>query len=188
MLSGGKKYDDTDVRNDIQDSQSRVTALETWCETAKGQISSLQGLVQALESKNFITSVIPVMEGAEEVGYTITFQTGNPITIKHGKDGQNGDPGVTPRIGASKDPENPSDETYYWTVKIGEGEPEFILDEQDNKIPVTGEKGEPGTPGASGSAGHTPVLSVEENGGVLYWKVDGEWLLNGDDKVPPTGE
>ena len=188
MLSGCKKYDDTDVRNDIQDLQSRVTALETWCETAKGQISSLQGLVQALESKNFITSVIPVMEGAEEVGYTITFQTGNPITIKHGKDGQNGDPGVTPRIGASKDPENPSDETYYWTVKIGEDEPEFILDEQDNKIPVTGEKGEPGTPGASGSAGHTPVLSVEENGGVLYWKVDGEWLLNGDDKVPATGE
>lgn len=69
MLSGCKKYDDTDVRNDIQDLQSRVTALETWCETAKGQISSLQGLVQALESKNFITSVTPVMEGAEEVGY-----------------------------------------------------------------------------------------------------------------------
>lgn len=32
------------------------------------------------------------------------------------------------------------------------------------------------------------MLSVEENGGVLYWKVDGEWLLNGDDKVPATGE
>ena len=188
MLSGCKKYDDTDVRNDIKDLQNRVTALETWCETAKGQISSLQGLVTALESKNFITGVTPIMEGAEEVGYTITFQTGNPITIKHGKDGQNGDPGVTPQIGASKDPENPSDETYYWTVKIGDGEPDFILDEQDNKIPVTGEKGEPGTPGASGSAGHTPVLSVEEDGGVLYWKVDGEWLLNGTDKVPATGE
>ena len=188
MLSGCKKYDDTDVRNDIKDLQNRVTALETWCETAKGQIGSLQGLVTALESKNFITGVTPIMEGAEEVGYTITFQTGNPITIKHGKDGQNGDPGVTPQIGASKDPENPSDETYYWTVKTGDGEPDFILDEQDNKIPVTGEKGEPGTPGASGSAGHTPVLSVEEDGGVLYWKVDGEWLLNGTDKVPATGE
>ena len=176
MLIGCKKYDDTDVRNDIKDLQNRVTALETWCETAKGQIGSLQGLVTALESKNFITGVTPILEGAEEVGYTITFQTGNPITIKHGKDGQNGDPGATPQIGASKDPENPSDETYYWTVKIGDGEPDFILDEQDNKIPVTGEKGD------------TPELSVEEDGGVLYWKVDGEWLLDGTDKVPATGE
>lgn len=184
MLAGCKEYDDADVRNDIKDLQNRVTALETWCETAKGQIGSLQGLVQVLESKNFITGVTPVMEGTEEVGYTITLQTGNPITIKHGK---GGDSGVTPQIGASKDLENPSDETYYWTVKIGEGEPTFILDEQDNKMPVTGEKGEPGTPGASGSAGHTPVLSVAEEAGVLYWQVDGEWLLNGTDKVPATG-
>ena len=203
MLSGCKKYDDTDVRNDITDLQNRVTALETWCETAKGQISSLQGLVQALESKNFITDVTPVMEGTEEVGYTIAFQTGNPITIKHGKNGQNGDPGVTPQIGASKDPENSSDETYYWTVKIGDGKAVFLTDGQGNKLPVTGPKGEqgeqgpqgsqgnqgePGIPGASGSAGHTPVLSVEEDGGVLYWKVDGKWLLNGTERVPATGE
>ena len=211
MLSGCKEYDDTDVRNDIKDLQNRVTALETWCETAKGQISSLQGLVQALKSKNFITGVTPIMEGTEEVGYTITFQTGNPITIKHGKDGQNGDPGVTPQIGASKDPENPSDETYYWTVKIGDGEPAFLTDGQGNKLPVTGpkgdqgeqgpqgpqgdqgeqgEQGEQGTPGASGSAGHTPVLSVAEYNGKLCWQVDGDWLRDATtgEPVPATGE
>lgn len=176
MMAGCKKYDDTDVRNDIQNLQNRVTALEQWCETAKGQISSLQGLVQALESKNFITGVTPVMEGTQEVGYTITFQTGNPITIKHGKDGE---PGVTPQIGVAKDEANPADENYYWTVKIGEDEPEFILDGENNKIAVTGKEGEPG---------HTPVLSVEEEDGVLYWKVDGEWLLSDGKPVPATGE
>lgn len=185
------KDDLDDIRKELQEHNERLTALEEWQKSVNTDISSLQSLIRALESKNFITGVTPVIEGTEEVGYTITFQTGNPITIKHGKNGQNGDPGITPQIGASKDPENPSDETYYWTVKIGDGEPAFLTDGQGNKLPVTGpkgEQGEQGTPGASGSAGHTPVLSVEEDGGVLYWKVDGEWLLNGTEKVPATGE
>ncbi len=178
ILSGCEKYDDTDVRSDISDLRNRVTALETWCETAKSQIGSLQGLVTALEGKNFITGVTPVMEGSQEVGYTITFQTGNPITIKNGKDGQNGKDGATPKIGVSKDKTTPSDGNYYWTVQVGDDEPTFILN-GDKKIPVTGNEG---------TSGHTPVLSVAEYNGTLYWQVDGEWLLNGTKKVPATGE
>lgn len=197
MLSGCKKYDDTDVRNDIKNLQERVTTLEAWCQTAQGQIGSLQTLVGALESKNCITGVTPVMEGDQEVGYTIAFQTGNPITIKHGNAG---DPAVTPQFGAAKDASNPSDETYYWTVTTGEGEPAFLLDNQGRKMAVTGEKGEPGQQGGQGEPGQqgvqgepgpkgdTPELSVGEDGGTLYWKVNGQWLLNGGHKVPATGE
>ncbi|WP_373176618.1 PL29 family lyase N-terminal domain-containing protein [Bacteroides eggerthii] len=175
-------YDDSTLRSDIENIAERVAALEAWQKSVNADIKSLQSLVAALESKNLITGVIPLIEGTEEIGYTITFQTGNPVTIKHGKTGLNGDSGITPQIGAAKDEDNPADETYYWTVKIGDGEPEFILDKQGNKLSVTGEKGE------EGISGHTPVLSVAEDNGVLYWKVDGEWLLNDNKKVPSTGE
>ena len=52
-------------------------------------------------------------ENGVEVGYTITFQTGKSITIRHGVDGINGE---TPVIGVAKD----TDGVYYWTVKIGD--------------------------------------------------------------------
>lgn len=43
-----------------------------------------------------------------------------------GKDGINGD---TPLISAAKDPDNPADENYYWTIKYPkENNYTFILD------------------------------------------------------------
>lgn len=179
MFSGCREYDDTGIRNDIKELQQRVQTLEQWCQTAGVQIQTLQGLVEAVERGRFITEIVPVMEGSAEVGYRITFDDGDAITIRHGERGESG---ATPMIGVAQDPENPADERYYWTVKIGEGVPGFILDAQGNKIPVTGQKGEDGTPG------HTPVVSVGDFGGELYWKVDGEWLLSGGNKVPARGE
>ncbi len=73
-------------------------------------------------------------ENGVEVGYTITFQTGKSITIRHGVDGINGE---TPVIGVAKD----TDGVYYWTVKIGDAAAEFMTDGAGNKIPVTGPKG-----------------------------------------------
>lgn len=178
-MGGCMKEDIDEIREELQKQDERLAALEQWQKSVNTDILSLQDLIEALESKNFITSVTPVMDGTEEVGYTIAFQTGNPITIKHGKDGQNGDPGATPQIGVAKDDTNPTDENYYWTVKIGDGEPAFILD-GNNKIPVTG---------GPGAAGHTPVLSVADNNGVLCWQVDGNWLLDASQQpVPATGE
>ena len=52
------------------------------------------------------------MKDGKEIGYTITFSKGNPITIYHGKDGQDGEDGTTPTIGVKKD----TDGVYYWTL------------------------------------------------------------------------
>lgn len=38
--------------------------------------------------------------------------------------------------------------------------------------------------GKDGEAGITPEISVAEEGGNLYWKVNGQWLMNGENKVP----
>ena len=38
-----KDYDDTELKQDISDLQSRVEKLETWCTTVNGQISAQIG-------------------------------------------------------------------------------------------------------------------------------------------------
>ena len=155
-------YDDTEIRNDIQDLDNRVTSLEDWQKSVNTDIQSLQALVRSLESKNFITAVTPVMEGMEEVGYTISFQTGESITIKNGKngkdgkdgeDGTDGTNGITPIISVAKDPSKPSDTNYYWTIKIGTANAEFLTDEKGNKISATGPKGDKGDTGSTGNTG-----------------------------------
>lgn len=169
LVFGCSKYDDTELKNDVNDLKSRVEKLETWCNTANSQISALQGLVSALEQKDYVTDVSPIMEGAKEVGYTITFAKSSSITIKHGKDGVDG---VTPVIGIAKD----TDGIYYWTVKTGDADVTWMLDAEGKKI-ATGSGG-----------GASPELTVAEDGGRLYWKVNGQWLLHNGKKVPATGD
>ena len=126
-------YDDTDIRKEIQDVKDRVAKLEEWQKTVNSDITSIKGLVEALQQKNFITDVTPVTEGGEEIGYTITFQTGKSITIKNGVNGK------TPIIGVAKE-----GDTYYWTIKTGDADAVFMTDAEGNKMPVTGHRGEDG--------------------------------------------
>lgn len=175
-----KDYDDTELRNDISDLQSRVEKLETWCTSVNSQISALQGLVTALEAKDYVTGVSPV-----ENGYTITFSKSSAITIYNGKDGKNGIDGVAPTIGVDKD----TDGLYYWTIKIGDADVKWLTDANGNKIRTTGDKGADGQPGKDGVDGKTPVISIDTyTDGKLYWKINGEWLKNGDQMVPAAGE
>ena len=171
-----KDYDDTAIKNDISDLQSRVEKLETWCTTVNGQISALQGLVTALEAKDYVTGVSPVTNG-----YTINFSKSESITIYNGKDGAKGADGVTPVIGVDK-----FEGEYYWTVKTGTAAATWILDADGKKIRTTGDKG---ADGSAGVAGTSPVLSVAtDTDGKVYWKVNGEWLLNSGKKVQATGD
>ena len=170
LWSCGDDYDDTALRNDVDDLKSRVEKLETWCITVNGQISALQGVVTALEGKDYVTGVSPLPTND---GYTITFSKSEAITIYNGKDGANGTNGITPVIGVNKD----TDGFYYWTVKVGDAEAKWLTDAAGKKIRTTGD------------AGAEPKISVAaDTDGKLYWQVNGKWLMNGADKVPATGE
>ena len=173
VVFGCSKYDDTELKNNVSDLQSRVEKLEKWCDTANGQITSLQGLITALQGNDYVTGVTPVMEGTTEVGYTISFTKSQPITIMHGKDGANG---VTPIIGVAKH----TDGLYYWTIQTGSDAATWMKDADDNMIPTTGK---------DGTVGQKPVISIEKDGDRYYWKVDGEWLKDASgNKVPATGD
>lgn len=62
----------------VADHENRLTALEEWQEQANSDIAALQQLVNATTA-DYITGVTPVMQGGEQVGYTITFLHAAPI-------------------------------------------------------------------------------------------------------------
>lgn len=145
------KYDDDDLWNSVHGLENRVAKLEELCKQMNTNISSLQTIVTALQNNVYVTGTTPLMQDGKEIGYTITFSKGNPITIYHGKDGQDGEDGTTPTIGVKKD----TDGVYYWTLNG-----EFIMVE-GGKIKAEGKDG------TNGTNGTTPQFKIEND----YWFV-----------------
>ena len=147
-------YDDSAIRSDIEDLQERVTALEEMCREMNSNIEALQTIVAALQNNDYVTKVEPVLDNGATIGYTIYFSKSNPVTIYHGKDGENGKDGqdgadgkdgYTPQIGVKQD----TDGIYYWTL-----DGEWLLDENGNKIKAQGTDGKDGQDGENGADGN----------------------------------
>lgn len=136
------KEDIDDIRKELQEHDDRLTSLEEWQKSVNTDISSLQSLVEALEDKDYVTEVTPLADGS---GYEISFLKSGKITIKNGEKGEKGEAGNTPVISVKQD----TDKKYYWTVNG-----EWLLDGDNNKMPVTGEKGDKGDTGNDGLTPH----------------------------------
>ena len=145
--------------NDIWDAidglDSRVTKLEELCKEMNTNITSLQTIVDVLQSNDFITGIVEIKKNGEVIGYTITFGKHDPITIYHGQDGKDGADGKdgqdgqngsanAPVIGVAQD----TDGVYYWTLNG-----EWLLDDNGNKLPVSGKDGQNGANGSNGQDG-----------------------------------
>ena len=159
------KYDDDDLWNSVHGLENRVAKLEELCKQMNTNISSLQTIVTALQNNVYVTGTTPLMKDGKEIGYTITFSKGNPITIYHGKDGQDGEDGTTPTIGVKKD----TDGVYYWTLNG-----EFIVVD-GGKIQAEGKDGTNGT---------TPQFKIEND----YWFVSYDNGANWTQLGKATGE
>jgi len=168
LLGCSDKYDDSALRNDLNDLENRVAKLEDLCKQMNTNISSLQTIVTALQNNVYVTGTTPLMKDGKEIGYTITFSKGNPITIYHGKDGQDGEDGTTPTIGVKKD----TDGVYYWTLNG-----EFIVVD-DGKIQAEGKDG------TNGTNGTTPQFKIEND----YWFVSYDNGTNWTQLGKATGE
>ena len=162
------KYDDDDLWNSVHGLENRVAKLEELCKQMNTNISSLQTIVTALQNNVYVTGTTPLMKDGNEIGYTITFSKGNPITIYHGKDGQDGEDGTTPTIGVKKD----TDGVYYWTLNG-----EFIMVD-GGKIQAEGKDG------TNGTNGTTPQFKIEND----YWFVSYDNGANWTQLGKATGE
>ena len=163
------KYDDSALRNDLNDLENRVAKLEELCKQMNTNISSLQKIVEALQDNLSISKVEQISDG-----YIIHFSDGSTATIKNGKNSED-----APIIGVKKD----TDGIYYWTL-----DGEWLTDEKGNKVKaqgtdgkdgvdgedgndgVDGEDGVDGTNGKDGKDGITPQLKIE----------NGRWMLSMD--------
>ena len=162
------KYDDDDLWNSVHGLENRVAKLEELCKRMNTNISSLQTIVTALQNNVYVTGTTPLMKDGKEIGYTITFSKGNPITIYHGKDGQDGEDGITPTISVKKD----TDGVYYWTLNG-----EFIMVD-GGKIQAEGKDG------TNGTNGTTPQFKIEND----YWFVSYDNGANWTQLGKATGE
>ena len=127
------KYDDSALRNDLNDLENRVTKLEELCTQMNTNISSLQKIVDALQDNLSISKVEQISDG-----YIIHFSDGSTATIKNGKNS-----GDAPIIGVKKD----TDGIYYWTLNG-----EWLTDDAGDKIKAEG---------TDGKDGITPQLKIE---------------------------
>ena len=155
-------YDDTALWDAVNNHEERLAALEQWQEETNHNIAAIQ---QLLNTTDCITAITPLMEGGEEVGYTITFLHSDPITIYHGKKGDKGEQGEqgdkgdtgeqgekgdtgadghTPQIGLTQE----ADGNWYWTL-----DGQLMLDPQGNPIRANGEDGKDGQDGTDGEDG-----------------------------------
>ena len=157
------KYDDDDLWNSVHGLENRVAKLEELCKQMNTNISSLQTIVTALQNNVYVTGTTPLMKDGNEIGYTITFSKGNPITIYHGKDGQDGEDGTTPTIGVKKD----TDGVYYWTLNG-----EFIVVD-GGKIQAEGKDG------TNGTNGTTPQFKIENDYWFISYDNGDTWTLLG---------
>ena len=169
LFGCGDKYDDSALRNDLNDLENRVAKLEELCKQMNTNISSLQKIVEALQDNLSISKVEQISDG-----YIIHFSDGSTATIKNGKNSED-----APIIGVKKD----TDGIYYWTL-----DGEWLTDEKGNKVKaqgtdgkdgvdgedgndgVDGEDGVDGTNGKDGKDGITPQLKIE----------NGRWMLSMD--------
>ena len=136
LFSCSDKYDDSALRNDLNDLENRVTKLEELCKQMNTNISSLQKIVDALQDNLSISKVEQISDG-----YIIHFSDGSTATIKNGKNS-----GDAPIIGVKKD----TDGIYYWTL-----DGEWLTDEKGNKVKAQGTDGEKGDTGDKGDTGNT---------------------------------
>lgn len=142
------KYDDSELRERIDNLDARLTTLQT---QVNSQISELRTILDNLQAKVYVNDVKPTTSEDGRPGWIITFTKGDPVTIytgSAGKDGKN-----APVIGVKED-----GGIYYWTLTL-DGKTDWVLDDKGNKIQ------------AAAVDGITPVLKIEKTDGKDHWFV-----------------
>lgn len=116
----------TDIQNQLEALERRVSNLQQRAEAMNDNIASLQTLVDKYKSYVYVMGYRPIQVGKEVRGYVITLSDGTSITLNNGvsKD----DPVVGLTLG--------DDGLYYWVVTVN-GVTDFFYDETGQKVAAT---------------------------------------------------
>ena len=149
VASCSDKYDDSELRERIDNLDARLTTLQT---QMNSQISELRALIANLEDKDYVLGVEETTSPDGLPGWIIKFTKSSPVTIYTGSAGKDG--ANAPVIGVKEE-----GGVYYWTLTL-DGKTEWLLDANNNKIQ------------ASAVDGITPQIKIEKvDGDKDHWFV-----------------
>ena len=120
-----------DLYQRVDDMNSKLDEIEQLCQEYNKNLSSLSGLIKALQSNDFITGMTKITEKGQEVGFTVDFLKHESITIRNGINGN------IPTITSREDTEEKLGR-WYWAVLLpGSSEYTWLTDNEGNKIMST---------------------------------------------------
>ena len=190
-------YDDTELWNKVNGLEERIAALEEWQKTTDNNLNALQTLINTMD---YITSVAPIMQANDTIGYTINFHQSNPISIYNGTTSQigitqdeegnwlwtldgeilttpdgtpipaNGQDAAAPQLSTGKALQDEGIKTDAAGDAIIADIAYLSVDEGETWYRVTGEKGEQGDKGNTGSTG--PAGPAGANGDSFFKDVE----------------
>lgn len=149
-------------RDELNEIHSQMDKVLELVDQANSNLEAVQALLEALEKKDYITSITPIIEDGVEIGYIIRFSQSESITIYHG---------FASQISVRQD----TDGQWYWTV-----DGEWMLDDNGQKVRAIGQNGEEGV---------TPELKIEDDrwlvsyDGGKTWSDLGKSTGNGGDSI-----
>ena len=175
------EYDDTAIQEQINDLDNRLTKVEEDLATLELNVSAMKTLAEALKTGKYIVSYEAL---ADQTGYTITFNDGTSIVVKHGEKGETGATGATGNTGATgaagKDGVTPTitvkdvDGVIYWFINgeqgpaVYEGTPVFTSKDGNLYVTYPGETEAQWIGALTGKSIFDSVVVDEENGVVVF--------------------
>ena len=215
FTSCGDDYDDTVLKGQISDLDQRVTTLEEKVKTdiaaIQASISTIEGydFVKSVKkvtdgyeitfSKGTVAVITNGTNGKDGINGTDGKDGVNGNDGKDGVNGTNGKDGADGKDGINgNDGKDGVDGTNGKDGVNGNDGKDGVdgtngkdgVNGNDGKDGVDGTNGKDGingTDGKDGKDGVSPVLTAaQDTDGQFYWKVNGEWLKDGANKVPAS--
>ncbi len=192
-------YDDTAIKEQIDNLDDRLTKVEEDLATLDLNVAAMKTLAEALKTGKYIESVTPLEDGT---GYTITFSDETTIVVKNGEKGEKGETGDKGDKGdtgaAGVDGKTPTvtvkevDGVLYWFINGEQGPAVYeeapVFTSVDGNLYVTYPGEEPKFIGAlTGKSIFDSVVVNEEEGTVTFYFI-GENGQAGDSFVLPLAE
>ena len=137
------------------DLKDRVARLEGRCDELNRDLQSLTSILNAMGSGDWITDVTPVTEDGVMTGYLVNFYMRGPILIPCGKDGKDGQDGISPKLGITEG----EDGSYYWTLNGN-----LLTDASGNPVMASAQ---------------TPQLKIENDSWYVSYDSGKRWILVG---------
>lgn len=108
-----------ETESELNILERRIEKLERRCDELNTTLSGLRTVLDNLKEYDFLTSVSPLTENGQTIGYLLKFTHSDPVTLYNGTDAE------TPTLGVAQG----EDGVWYWTVRYpSDTEARFVTD------------------------------------------------------------